>query len=65
VFSGSNAGSALVDCYRVGANSCVTKPDDPNEYVDRLAGVARYWLTVNQPLNTSAAGAWKLGVPGE
>lgn len=47
IFSGSEAGKELSDCYRVGANSCVKKPDDPQEYVDRLGLVTRYWLTVN------------------
>lgn len=49
IFSGTNSGTALNECYRSGANSCVQKPDDPREYVDRLARVAHYWLSVNQP----------------
>jgi two-component system response regulator len=48
IFSGSNGGSELAECYRVGANSCVSKPSDPNEYVERLASIAQYWLAVNQ-----------------
>lgn len=48
IFSGSNQGSELADCYRVGANSCVAKPSDPREYVERLASVTQYWLTLNQ-----------------
>jgi two-component system response regulator len=47
IFSGTNGGSELTDCYRGGANSCVVKPDDPYEYVDRLAVVTRYWLAIN------------------
>jgi len=48
IVSGSNGGRELTECYRVGANSCVTKPADPKEYVERLALIAHYWLTVNQ-----------------
>lgn len=47
IFSGSNAASDLAECYRCGANSWVVKPDDPTEYVDRLATIAHYWLAVN------------------
>jgi|SRR5579862_1524405 len=48
--SGTNSGNSMSECYRNGANSCVTKPLDSKEYIDRLAGIAHYWLTVNQPL---------------
>ena len=49
IFSGTNRGEALTDCYRAGANSCVVKPNDVKEYVSKLTSVAHYWLTVNQP----------------
>ena len=48
VFSATNAGADLADCYRAGANSCVVKPDDPVEYMDRVASTVRYWVTINQ-----------------
>jgi two-component system response regulator len=48
IFSGTYWGPELMDCYRIGANSCVVKPDDPSEYINRLSDVTRYWLTVNQ-----------------
>src|SRR5579859_6317327 len=50
LFSGSAQETVLADCYRLGANSCVAKPVDANEYVEHLSWIARYWLTVNQPL---------------
>jgi two-component system, response regulator len=48
IFSGTTVGDDLIGCYKVGANSCVVKPDDPTDYVDRLASVTRYWLAINQ-----------------
>lgn len=48
IFSGTNFGRALEECYRYGANSCVAKPTDPGAYVDQLARVTQYWLAVNQ-----------------
>lgn len=48
IVSGTNTGDALTECYRVGANSCVAKPDDPKEYVNLIASITRYWLIVNQ-----------------
>lgn len=48
IFSGTNQEETLQACYSAGANSCVTKPDDPGDYVGRLGLAASYWLTVNQ-----------------
>lgn len=48
MFSGSNSGPTLQECYRCGANSCVTKPSSAKEYVDRLTGITQYWLTMNE-----------------
>jgi CheY-like chemotaxis protein len=47
MFSGSEADTVLAQCYRGGANSCVAKPSDAKEYMDRLSQIARYWLKVN------------------
>ena len=47
MFSNSNTGRDLSECYKFGANSCVTKPDTAKEYVERLSGVTHYWLTMN------------------
>jgi CheY-like chemotaxis protein len=48
IFSGTNSGNAMAECYRVGANSCVKKPVDAKQYIERLSWVIRYWLTVNE-----------------
>jgi two-component system, response regulator len=47
VFSGANTDSVLTECYRIGANSFVAKPSDPQEHIDRLIQIARYWLSLN------------------
>lgn len=57
IFSGTNGGSTLSECYVAGANSCVTKPDDASEYIDRLSWITRYWLTVNESACSLAHGA--------
>lgn len=36
------------DCFVEGANSCVRKPDDPQTYVEQVALIVRYWLTVDR-----------------
>jgi len=48
VFTTTDAESDVTECYRGGANSCVTRPSDRRGYVDRLARIARYWLTVDR-----------------
>jgi two-component system, response regulator len=48
IFSGI-AGQRLTDCYREGANSCVVKPVDVKEYMERIEWMTRYWLGVNLP----------------
>lgn len=51
ILSGRSVGRELMDCYRSGANSCVVKPFDAKEYVDHVALIVCYWLTVNCALN--------------
>jgi CheY-like chemotaxis protein len=64
IFSGSNNGSALAECYLHGANSCVRKPDNPAQYIQDLSLVVQYWLSVNhsfkneEPRYPSANAAW-------
>lgn len=36
------------DCLVEGANSCVKKPMDPGKYVEHVALIVRYWLTVDR-----------------
>jgi two-component system response regulator len=38
----------ISDCLVEGANSCVKKPMDPELYIDHVALIIRYWLTVDQ-----------------
>jgi two-component system response regulator len=38
----------VINCFREGANSCVKKPIDPKIYVDHVASIVRYWLTVER-----------------
>lgn len=48
MFSGTNNGDDLVECYLHGANSCVAKPNDPKAYVECLSWITHYWLQLNQ-----------------
>lgn len=48
VFSGTEIGCLFDECFLAGANSCVKKPADANDYINTLVSVARYWLTINQ-----------------
>lgn len=47
MFSGSDNGHNVAECYRQGANSFVRKSQDPSQYLHDLALVVRYWLSVN------------------
>ncbi|MBU2955802.1 response regulator [Marinobacter sp. F3R08] len=38
----------LMDAYRLGANSFITKPINYREFVDQMTVLARYWLQVNK-----------------
>lgn len=38
----------VLDCLHDGANSCVSKPADPHTYVEQVALIVRYWLTVDK-----------------
>jgi two-component system response regulator len=40
--------SEVLDCLGEGANSCVRKPLDPRVYVEQVALIVRYWLTVDR-----------------
>jgi two-component system response regulator len=49
IFSRTPAESEVMECYQAGANSYVVKPMDTEAYIDRLAWIAHYWLSVNHP----------------
>ena len=36
--------------YESGANSCVSKPSDPDRLAQAIRGIARYWLELNSPV---------------
>lgn len=46
--SSSDEPSELVEAYRLGANSYITKSIDYREFTDQMTLLARYWLTVNK-----------------
>lgn len=55
IMSSSKEPEDLIRCYREGANSCVQKPIDFDQYREVLAAVSFYWLRINQPAPTSLA----------
>lgn len=48
VLSSMGSDHDMEDCLDGGANSCVAKPMEPHAYVDQVALIVRYWLTVNK-----------------
>ncbi len=49
VLSTSSEEADLEQAYKAGANGYVVKPLQFDRFVDTLAQVCRYWLTLNQP----------------
>jgi hypothetical protein len=39
------------ECYRLGANSFVVKPNDAKQYAQVVADIAHYWVNVNKALH--------------
>lgn len=48
VLTSSNRSHDVAECYRLGANSYVTKPIDVDSLATIIIHVATYWLNVNQ-----------------
>ncbi|PCM45872.1 response regulator [Marinobacter sp. ANT_B65] len=48
MISSSDEPSELVEAYRLGANSYITKAIDYHEFTEQMTLLARYWLTVNK-----------------
>lgn len=48
VLTTSNSPADIERCYRLGANSFVTKPLDFGEFIDVFSTMSRYWLRFNQ-----------------
>jgi two-component system response regulator len=50
ILSSSEEEKDLEEGYRLGVNSYVRKPADAAQYLTAVRGLARYWLTINQPV---------------
>ncbi len=48
VFSSSQEGRDLIECYRLGANSYIVKPMDFEAFVTSVRMLCQYWLQFNQ-----------------
>jgi two-component system, response regulator len=48
IFSEDHSHEAVIDCYRHGANSWIKKPNDPDDYIENIARLVRYWLSLNE-----------------
>lgn len=45
VLTGSKAEEDLAAAYEAGANACVVKPVDPEEFSDRIQSVVAFWVS--------------------
>lgn len=48
MLTAADSGQELSASLNEGANSYVRKPIDPQEYIERVALIVRYWLTVDK-----------------
>ena len=44
----SDRNEEILECYRLGVNSFITKPVKFEEYLDKLQSLERYWLATNR-----------------
>ena len=54
VLTSSDDANQIDECYRLGANSYIRKPNDPVEYSDMILQLGMYWLLLNQAPRTKA-----------
>ena len=50
VLTSSTESPDLKECYRLGANSFVSKPVEFDAFADTTAKIGMYWLLMNRPL---------------
>jgi two-component system, response regulator len=50
VLTSSTEDPDIKECYRLGANSFVSKPVEFDAFADTAAGIGMYWLLINRPL---------------
>lgn len=48
VLTSSDDETQVEECYKLGANSYIKKPTDPEEYSDMILQLGMYWLLLNQ-----------------
>jgi two-component system, response regulator len=48
ILTSSREQSDIVNSYKLGANSYITKPIDSDEFVEKVQQVASYWLSLNE-----------------
>jgi two-component system, response regulator len=48
VLTSSDDEAQVEECYRLGSNSYIKKPNDPEEYSDMILQLGMYWLLLNQ-----------------
>jgi len=54
VLTSSDDEAQIEECYRLGANSYIRKPNDPVEYSDMILQLGMYWLLLNQAPRSKA-----------
>lgn len=47
VFTSSDDYDKIIKCYEFGANACIKKPDDINEFSRIIRAITNFWLEIN------------------